>query len=972
MRSESMNRHHATATLSALTVLLVLTLAAGSQTVQSAGSSVIRGVIVDAATDQPIADGIVRFWGTMTIPLGRGTQTIEIRDSVETAANGSFRFSFEGKYLCTVFAYADDLATPGCDYLPKLYQFNLESGREASVVFRMTPAASIVFMGDFLFVDSTSPPDKLEFKVLPQVELPEANGSLLRYGPALTKQYGSIDLNSSHVIVPVDTPVLLSVEPSTKTSHNFIIDDPSFSNLTKGEAIRVKTVEYSFPHNLNFTKSSITLPQIRVAEAQETGLYVYEESLDLQKALSLIGDAEEESAAGLYEEAYADLREAYTKAAYVEEKIRQMLTGASSTVPLLIAFLAFTSTAISYLFFEDWVKKILGAGATYLIMVIALFHLYAGSRVFDVRLFLAIALAAISLSILIAFVLPRRFSMTVFFSLAKRNIRRRMTRFILTLVPITVLVFSFVALTSFSTQYGFAASPTGNSGSGIEGLLVREHTPTIPSLTETTRLVVTFKPLDDSMTEYLLGKPEVTLAAPKAENYPSRSAIGSLSFEDRRISLFGILGVVPSLEAEATDLDKIADERGRYLRDDEDAVMISAKAAQSLEAGVGDTLVLNVGSTSLKVTLTGIVSDDELGAVKDLDGSGMLPQKVIIRIVDGVMVEARIDSCEPNEIVVTNWQVSSALYPKVLTSRIDVHAESSDLLSFARQIALERDLLVSAAIGNTVTLMGIVPYLEAKGTAIVIPWLLVILNVTIVMVNAAYERRREVTILSAVGLNPTHVTLLFLSEALIIGIIGGGIGYILGLSSYRVMALTQTGIEVRQKISFEWCLASLGISVTAVLVGAFIALRSSIVMTPSLLRRWTSEQRTQNSNQEYEYKLPVRVREDALPDLLGYLRKEIETHVETAYRVSPRLVEKLTWESLNETPESVARTIEFRYRFGTIDPIGMFPFQLRAERRTDEETYELRIMTRTGDSQVNDRLVTFIRMLMVDWTARIK
>jgi hypothetical protein len=186
------------------------------------------------------------------------------------------------------------------------------------------------------------------------------------------------------------------------------------------------------------------------------------------------------------------------------------------------------------------------------------------------------------------------------------------------------------------------------------------------------------------------------------------------------------------------------------------------------------------------------------------------------------------------------------------------------------------------------------------------------------------------------------------------------------------MALTHTGIEVRQKISFEWCLASLGISVTAVLVGAFIALRSSIVMTPSLLRRWTSEHRTQNSNQEYEYKLPVRVREDALPDLLGYLRKEIETHVETAYGVSPRLVEKLTWESLNETPESVARTIEFRYRFGTIDPIGMFPFQLRAERRTDEETYELRIMTRTGDSQVNDRLVTFIRMLMVDWTARIK
>ena len=965
-----MNRLQACAALSALTILLVIALAAEPQAVQSAGSSVIRGVVVDAATDQPIAAGTVRFWGTMTTQVGRGTQTTEIRDAVETKANGSFRFSFEGRCLCTVFAYVDDPATPGCDYLPKLYQFSLESGKEANVVFRMTPAASIVFAGDLLFVDSASPPDKWEYKVLPRAELPEANGSLLRYGPTITKQYGSIDMNSSHVIVPADTPIILSVEPSTKASHNFIINDPSFSNLTKGEAIRVKTVEYSLPHNLNFTKTSMAQPQIHAAEAQETGLYVFEERLDLQKALSLIGDAEEESAAGLYEEAYADLREAYTKAAYVEEKIRQMLAGASSTVPLLIAFLAFASTAISYLFFEDWVKKILGAGATYLILVIALFHLYAGSRVFDVRLFLAIALASISLTILVAFILPRRFSMTVFFSLAKRNIRRRMTRFILTLLPITVLVFSFVALTSFSTQYGFAASTIGNTISGIEGLLVREHPPTIPSLTETTRLVVTFKPLDDSMKDYLVGKPEVTLAAPKAENYPSRSAIGSLSFQGRRINIFGILGVVPSLEAEATNLDRIADGRGRYLRDDEDAVMISDRAAQTLEASVGDTLVLNVGATSLNVTLAGIVSDDELSSVKDLDGSPMLPQKLIIRVVDQVLIEARIDTCEPNEVVVTNWQVSSALYPKVLTSRIDVHAESPDLLSFARQIALERDLLVSAATGNTVTLMGIVPYLESKGTAIVIPWLLAILNVTIVMVNAVYERRREVTILSSVGLNPTHVTSLFLSEALIIGIIGGGIGYILGLSSYRVMALFQTGIEVRQKISFEWCLASLGISVTAVLVGAFVALRSSIIMTPSLLRRWTSEHREQSSDQEYEYKLPIRVREDALPDLLGYMRKETEKHVEMAYGVSSRLVEKLTSESLEETPESHVRTIEFRYRFGSIDPIGMFPFQLRAERRTDEETYGLRIMTRTGDSRINDKLVTFIRMLMVNWTAR--
>ena len=220
-------------------------------------------------------------------------------------------------------------------------------------------------------------------------------------------------------------------------------------------------------------------------------------------------------------------------------------------------------------------------------------------------------------------------------------------------------------------------------------------------------------------------------------------------------------------------------------------------------------------------------------------------------------MNVEIQVCDPSEVVVTNWQTASKLSSVALLSRIDVITKgSTDLLQFAREIALERDYLVWADVGGTISLVGLTQYLEAEGTSIFIPWLIVILDVIVVMANAIYERRKEVSILSSIGLNPTQITSLFGAEALIIGVLGGGLGYFMGLSSYKVMALLSAGIVVRQKVSFEWSLASLAISMSAVLIGTFVALRSSVIITPSQLRRWTQE-KTSITGGEMESRIPI-------------------------------------------------------------------------------------------------------------------
>ena len=906
----------------------------------------------------------------------------DVKEVAKTAANGSYSIIMEGGFNCKVYAYYDNQSSPGYDYLPKLQTFNLEKDKEVDLDFKLIPAASVILEGEVLFVDSSKPPEPCTFTVLLEEELPEIEGSILNYGPSASAQNSLIGMNSSHIVVPANTSFKISVTASTKISYSFFVNDSQFSGLGKGEGVRVKVGLYSLPISLELTRDAMQISETRVAEAEGKAFYILAETRDLARASALVEEAEAMFDKGFYEESYADLRQAYTKATYISEKVLLMFANASASVPILVVFLAFASVALSYLLFEDWARKALTAGLLYILFIAIFFYVYAGCRVVDVRYLLAGAVASISILSLVAFVLPRFFSVAIFFSMAKRNIKRRVTRFTLTLVPIAVLVMSFVALTSFSQEYGFVTTTVGAIRSEARGFLVRQQFPDLPDLTEDTQIVANFKPMETSAVEWLLKKPEVTLAAPKAENFATRSAMGAIFAGGNRLSLFGVIGILPSVEAEATGLDRILVEgQGRYLQDDEeDSVMITASAAETLGVSVGDRLTLTVGRSSVNATLVGLLDDDSFGKMTDLDGAPMVPRKVIIQIQDGTVVAKAIVPCEPSEVAVVNLRTASKL-SGIFLSRIDViAADNVDIIQFARQVALERDYWVWAAAGGKINLLGVMSYLEAKGISVFIPWLIVVLNVVIVMLNAVYERRRDVAILSSVGLNPTHITSLFGAEALIIGIIGGGLGYLIGLSSYQVMALLPLGIEVRQKITVEWCLASLAVSLTAVLVGTFVALKSSVVITPSLLRRWSVEQKPRNVEGRWDFEIPIRLREEEVESLFNYAKRGVQDYVREFRRVSPSLLEKLTNEGEEKTSDSHVKFVDFRYRFGRDDPIGMFPFRLVAERKDGEDFYKLRIIAEMilsvplmgESSSLFNTLVTFIRMLVVEWSAREK
>jgi hypothetical protein len=188
-----------------------------------------------------------------------------------------------------------------------------------------------------------------------------------------------------------------------------------------------------------------------------------------------------------------------------------------------------------------------------------------------------------------------------------------------------------------------------------------------------------------------------------------------------------------------------------------------------------------------------------------------------------------------------------------------------DAGAFAERLALERGYLAWSSSPEGIHLASLGSFFEGKGMPLLVPWAIVVLNVVLTMLNSMFERREEIHILSSVGLNPAQIAAIFMSEAAIVGFTAGGLGYLGGLGVYKGLAFFGLALEVRQKVSAFWSLASIGIAMTAVLMGAYVALRSSIVITPSLMRRWKMDKSDVKFFEPYEMRVPVRF----LPEEMG-------------------------------------------------------------------------------------------------------
>jgi hypothetical protein len=775
----------------------------------------------------------------------------------------NIRTEFESGDL---IVFHDDPDTPGVDYLP--YSREVTNG-DAGLDIVLLPASSIIFEGSLLYVDTENLALHVQYEVIDaDNETLTPSGVPLLYG-FLTDGMNVIELPTGHIVAPSDSIVRVAVNStfllgSSVASRGFTTRETSTAPEGGTRVIDIR--EYSLPLNFRIASEAEKALEERLDEMNGYGFYLTKQEGAHSTASRQVSEARTLFEEGNYTECFDVLKRGYITLDHTLEELDGMYNDAGLSVYILITFLAAASLVTGYLL-ADGVKRlgvdaVLSAGSLAILYVF-----YPGSKIIpfsDFAFACAVSVTALSL---LGVVFPRFFSVgsggrvhtrnliIPIFSIAKRSLRRRRLRFILTLVSITLLVTSFVALTSFSEGYGLIKNTYPKKGEW-EGVSIREGSWT---RTEPTIII-----LSEAERDWLTSNPEVERLSSKAENNPQRRPYIYIMGEP----VMGVVGV-DSHEGDIVDLAGILVQGSLP---DANGVLVPSGVAERQDLGIGDVITVS----SLELEVQGVFSEDALNDLKDLDGTGYAPDKWVNTNPEGEVPHWEVEDCEGSEVVIMSTETAVGLAMVGIQRIATVLRGGVNAEGFAERLALERGYMAYASTSDSYVTFRLGNYFEGRGLSLVIPWAIVVLNVVITMLNSLYERRGEIEILSSVGLNPAQVSAIFVAEAFITGFIAGGLGYLVGLSLYRGMAYLNIGLQVHQKVSAIWSVASVTLAVSAVLAGAYAALRNSVVITPSLMRRWKIDRDSGGFQEAYRIMIPVKLEAEEIEPYIEFIHRRLK------------------------------------------------------------------------------------------------
>jgi len=851
--------------------------------VQAQGTAVISGVVVDL-NNEPLDGAVVGVLGSRFF------------EKILTDSTGRFHAVVDQEGWYTVYAMHDRPETAGVDYLPAEWSTYIQFGSISSFRFVLTEGASLYLDGSIWFVESSRPADYAVFTV-EGYETPLAEGpSIVTYGSDvnLVRRFG---LDDRLVIVPADNEVKIGVYAQTDyhLSHRFTVAGKTgYFKLSQGESLHYDIRESNMLFNFEIVKASWDSSLSLLEDTEDAGFLVNVERQDLLNAYKMIMESLFTVKAESYDESFAKLRNSYILTVGSMERLQGLIQISSQSAIFMLFIFVFVASASAYLIVERRSSldilatrrrisisiNLLMAVALYGLLVISFYVSFPGCRLVPQGVFTATGIISLITGQAFVAFSPRllsekaserrsiqfRSAMIVAFSMACRNLRRRKMRTILSLTNISILVFAFITFTSISPGYGLVTQPL-RPNLALDALLVRDE----PVDSDNP-----FAPLPASFLPWLESQPNVTVVSPKAENTPISIMGEPLDYLYSRagasMGVYGILGIMPSLEANLTLLDRTVVE-GDYLEDDDiNGVLIASPLKEQLGVVVGDKLY----GFHDEFTIRGFFDQRALESLMDIDGSAIIPYWITM---------TGLAPCRGDAVIISSYGKALSL-PRVFISQVTIQLGNPEDYSFlSRIIALTREYKVYISTPGSLHLQSVRSYVEEKGAGLT-PFLMLIvmLNIAVSMLGSVRERRDEISSLSSIGLNPTHIAALFIAEAMVIGFVGGGFGYLSGIFGYRVASSTLLGaLQVREKVSAEWGLTALLVSgCTSILASLIPALQASTIITPSLLRKWSLRQsvKPREKGQPWVIDLPIKLMPKELEPFIGFILKRMRESVE--------------------------------------------------------------------------------------------
>jgi hypothetical protein len=254
----------------------------------------------------------------------------------------------------------------------------------------------------------------------------------------------------------------------------------------------------------------------------------------------------------------------------------------------------------------------------------------------------------------------------------------------------------------------------------------------------------------------------------------------------------------------------------------------------------------NIDIAGVQFTVIGIFNSQMLASMVDLDQETITPLSLGIPGTWTYHMSTEAIVLAPYKEVISWYGSSFGTYAKFTdtTQLADASIEAARLFRGIEIFSGKENNIGLFTEASTLTLLG--------WQYQIIPLVIGIMVIFNVMLASVYERSNYIFTFSFLGLPPSQVLFLFLSEALAIALISSIFGYVAAMLVSKLAAQAFAGLL---NYSSTWVVISLGIAILAVVASivypTFIA---SKMITPSLERVWRVP--TKPSDSEWSIPLP--------------------------------------------------------------------------------------------------------------------
>ncbi|HEX9941551.1 MAG TPA: ABC transporter permease [Thermoanaerobaculia bacterium] len=272
---------------------------------------------------------------------------------------------------------------------------------------------------------------------------------------------------------------------------------------------------------------------------------------------------------------------------------------------------------------------------------------------------------------------------------------------------------------------------------------------------------------------------------------------------------------------------------GRWPREGADEVVLGRRLAERLALSPGSELRVSLGARSESFRIVGVVAsggeeDDQafapIGAVQRLSGEpGRFTRAEIFALTSPESRNTRNDPSRMNAEEYEAWYCTA--YPSSIAFQIN------------QALPRARTRVVWGVTEATADVLGRLRWVLAALAAVALAGAAV--GVTAAMTATVLERRLEAGLMVAIGAPRSRVVLFFLSEAALLGLLGGAAGGTAGLAAGRLLGSGVLGVAVPWLPVLLPFAALLGVAV-AVLASAAPVARALERYPADILKRATA------------------------------------------------------------------------------------------------------------------------------------